>query len=64
MTPYEENIVKAFKDACARNAKEGLEGASPAEVTHLLADRDLLSGLDTVIDIERLMRELRNLGRL
>lgn len=64
MTPYEQNIVKAFKDVCARNAKEGIEGASPTEVTHLLEDRKQLSKLDTVIDVERLMRGLRNTGYL
>ena len=64
MTEYESNIVQAFKDVCEANKGTESPGASPAEVTHLIADRGQISKLDTVIDIERIMRGLRNRGEL
>lgn len=66
MSPYEEKIVKAFKDVCAKNKEaEGKEvGASPTEVTNLMAERGELAQLDTVIDIADQMKELRNRGYL
>lgn len=59
MTEYEKKIVQAFKDLCD---KQG--GASPAEVTTLLQEREELGALDTVIDIADQMKELRNRGYL
>ena len=59
MTDYEQHIVTAFQDLCKKNG-----GASPAEVTHLMADRGQLSKLDTVIDVADLMRGLRDRGLL
>ncbi len=66
MTPYEQNVVAAFKDACKTNSqREGKKvGASPADVTHLLADRKQISDMDTVLDIEEIMQKLRSWGRL
>ena len=66
ISPYEQNVIQAFKDACAANkVKEGGEpGASPDEVTKLLHERGQLSELDTVIDIADIMKGLRNRGRL
>ena len=58
------NIVKAFKAICIRNAAEGESGASPAEVTKYLAERNELADLDTVIDVEKIMRKLRERGQL
>ena len=62
MSPYEQKILQAFKDLCAKNPNG--DGASPAEVTKLLAERNQISPLDTVLDIADLMRELRNRGDL
>jgi hypothetical protein len=59
---YDKKIIKAFKDASKANGPG--EGASPTDVTTLLAERGELSPLDTVIDIADLMKELRDLGRL
>lgn len=64
MTDYDANIVQAFKDVCKDNKDSDSPGASPAEVTHMLADRGKLSKLDTVIDIEGIMQRLRNRGEL
>jgi len=66
MTTHEENVVHAFKDACARNKKaDGKDvGASPSEVTALLRERGQCPELDTVIDVERTMRGLRDRGML
>lgn len=60
LTQYEQNIVTAFKDLC----KTQPDGASPAEVTRLLHERKQLSKLDSTLDIEKIMRELRNRGEL
>jgi hypothetical protein len=59
MTHYEQHIVTAFQDLCKKNG-----GASPAEVTHLMAERGQLATLDTVIDIVEIMRVLRDRGLL
>jgi hypothetical protein len=59
MTDYEQNVCKIFRDLVAQNG-----GASPAEVTHALREKDQLPALDTVIDVERTMRELRDRGCL
>ena len=64
MTPHESNVIQAFKDTCAKNAGEAEKGASPFEVTLLLRERDQMPELDTVIDVERTMRSLRNRGLL
>lgn len=64
MTPYEQNVVQAFKDACEANKDSDNPGASPSEVTNLLAEREQLSKLDTVIDIADIMKGLRNRGHL
>lgn len=58
-TPYEEKIIKTFRELCKKNG-----GASPHEVTELLAQREQLSPLDTVIDVADLMKELRSKGEL
>lgn len=60
MTPYEKKIVRAFRDLCEKQKN----GASPAEVTTLLAERFELSELDTVIDIADIMKSLRDRGYL
>lgn len=60
MTEHEINVVAAFKDLCTEQGG----GASPAEVTARLAERKQLPALDTVIDVERTMRELRDRGQL
>ncbi len=59
MTDHEINVINAFKELCNEQG-----GASPAEVTARLAERKQLPGLDTVIDVERTMRELRDRGQL
>lgn len=56
---YDAHIVQVFKDLCAKNG-----GASPHEVTQEMHSRGYLSDMDTVIDIERLMRGLRDRGLL
>lgn len=56
---YNEKICQVFRDLCQRNG-----GASPAEVTEEMVNRGWLSDLDTVIDIEKLMRGLRDRGLL
>ena len=58
-TLYEQKIIDTFKELCEKNG-----GASPAEVTHLMADRDQLSAVDTVIDIADQMKALRARGML
>jgi hypothetical protein len=66
-TPYEEKIIKAFKDICANSVtKENPKGhgASPAEVVAELAERKELSDMDSVIDIADIMKDLRNRGLL
>lgn len=60
MTKYEQHIVDAFKAVCA----ETKQGASPAEVTDHMHKKGVLAELDTVIDVERQMRSLRNRGLL
>lgn len=57
---YDEKIIACFKYMCKKNG----DGASPAEVTKEMAQRNWLSSLDTVLDIEKIMRRLRNRGRL
>ncbi len=64
MTEYESNIVQAFRDVCKSNKGTESPGASPAEVMNLIADREQISKLDTVIDIADIMRGLRNRGDL
>ncbi len=64
MTIYEQNIVQAFKDVCKSNSMNNIEGASPSEVTNLLAERNQLSKMDSVIDIADIMRGLRGRGYL
>lgn len=64
LTEYEKNIIQAFKDVCERNKNEANPGASPSEVTLLMRERGQVAALDTVIDIERLMRKLRDQGDL
>ena len=54
-TKYEGFIIKAFQDLC----KKQKSGASPAEVTSLLAKRKQLTALDSVLDIADLMKDLR-----
>ena len=62
---YDEKIIDCFKAVCKRNEElEGEAGASPSEVTNEMHKRGWLSDMDTVIDIEELMRGLRNRGRL
>jgi hypothetical protein len=59
MTTYERNIVKVFEDLCKENG-----GASPHEVTQEMSKRGHLSSMDTVLDIESIMQELRDKGLL
>jgi hypothetical protein len=57
---YGNKIVYCFNTLCDANGG----AASPAEVAHLMKAKGWLSPLDTVIDIERLMKELRAQRRL
>lgn len=59
MTEYEYKIVNAFRTLCVKNG-----GASPHEVTERLAERKELSDMDTVLDIEKIMKSLRERGAL
>ncbi|OHD23855.1 MAG: hypothetical protein A2Y38_17350 [Spirochaetes bacterium GWB1_59_5] len=60
MTEYEQKIVNAFRALCAEQGG----AASPHEVTERMAKRGELTSMDTVIDIEKLMKGLRNRGVL
>lgn len=55
---YDQKIIRCFEDACESNA-DG-DGASPDEVTKLMHERKWLSPMDTVLDVEKIMRRLRN----
>jgi hypothetical protein len=57
---YNDKILACFKHLCDLNPK----GASPGEVTGEMRKRGWLSPMDTVIDIVKLMRDLRSEGRL
>jgi len=59
MTDYEARIVSTFQELCKQNG-----GASPHEVTQLMAEREQLAQFDTVIDIADQMRALRSQGLL
>jgi hypothetical protein len=59
-TDYEKKIIKAFQDVCASTK----EGASPHDVTKLLVERGELSEMDGVLDIVKIMRDLRKRGLL
>lgn len=60
MTQHEENVVAVFRGLC----EEQGGGASPAEVCRRLAEKGQLPALDSVIDVERTMRKLREHGAL
>lgn len=65
VSKYEGYIIQAFQDAVAANKeKDGEAGASPHDVTQLMAERGQLTELDTVIDITDLMKGLRDRGLL
>jgi len=57
---YDEKIRLVWNELCEENG----DGASPSEVTARMHTRGWLSPMDTVIDIERLMRGLRDRGLL
>lgn len=60
MTEYEQKILSAFQDLCKANG----DGASPHEVTQEMHRRGHLAEMDTVIDIEDQMKNLRSRGLL
>lgn len=55
--PYDDKIIMVFKYVC-KKSQDGC--ASPVQVTNEMAKRGWLADLDSVIDIERIMRRLRN----
>lgn len=58
---YDDKIIACYKDLCSKQT----DGASPSEVTSEMAARGWLTSLDTVIDVEKIMRRLRyDEGRL
>ena len=57
---YEDKIVFCFKELCA----EQNGGAAPFEVTRRMNIKGWISPMDSVIDIEKLMRKARSKGRL
>lgn len=58
---YDEKIIACYQHLCSKQA----DGASPDEVTKEMHERGWLSPMDTVIDIEKIMRRLRDQeGRL
>lgn len=59
MTQHEENVIAAFRELCAEQ-----EGASPVEVCRRLEEKQQMPALDSVIDVERTMRKLRDHGAL
>jgi hypothetical protein len=62
---YEEKIAACFKHCCDENKKkDGEHSAAPYEVGHEMQRRGWLSPLDSVLDIEKIMRELRVKGAL
>lgn len=63
-TPYEDKILDAWEAVCETNAKCGIKGASPAEVTAYMRKHNTIAELDTVIDIADQMRALRARGLL
>lgn len=53
---YDDKIVACYQYLCSKQS----DGASPAEVTAEMHRRGWISPMDTVIDIEKLMRRLRH----
>ncbi len=65
LSAYQTKIIHAFKEVSkANHVKEGVRGASAAEVVRYMSRHGMLAELDTVIDIADQLQELSHMGYL